>query len=237
MAKKRTKSLPTPPPGPVLPPAPPTRKVRVGGVFKIIMSCVLVVGCVALVAWLGQLSSKQLGQRDRYRIDLASVQFDSPPTLDRASYLAEVRYISGLSDSIDSADPNLSSVLKSAFENHPWVEQMERVELKPNNSVWLHVRYRTPQLAILWQRDGTNETRAIDKQGVLLPVDANTKGLPVLLNERAVPSAEAGKSWPEAEVQRAVELCNSYPLRTVSRTKHGWNLVETSGKSFSINTP
>jgi hypothetical protein len=237
MAKKRAKTLPTPPPGPVLPPAPPTRKVRAGAMLKIIASCLLVVGCVALVAWLGKVSSSQLGQRDRYRVPLATVQFEPPPTLDRASFLAEVRYISGLGDSIDTADPNLLATLKPAFEKHPWVDQLEATEVRPNNEVQLNLRYRTPQLAILWQRDGSIETRALDKLGVLLPVDATTKNLPVLLNERAVPLAEAGKPWPEADVQRAVQLSRTYPVRTITRTKTGWNLVETSGKTLTINTP
>jgi hypothetical protein len=235
MAKKRTKSLP--PPGPVLPPAPPTGKARASMLLRIVLSLVLVVGLVVLVAWLGQMASGQLGQRDRYRVPLDRVMFDVPPKLDRASFLAEVRYVSRLPETVDTADRNLLTVLKPAFEKHPWVEQLDAVVVRPDGEVRLSIRFRTPQLAIFWRRVTENETRALDKHGVLLPVDAVTTNLPTLLNERTVDSAEAGKPWPEAEVQRAVQLSCSYPVRTISRTKTGWHIIETTGKTLSINTP
>lgn len=237
MAKKRTKSLPTPPPGPVLPPAPPMGKARAWMLLRIVLSLVLVAGLVVSVVWLGQVASRQLGERDRYRVPLDRVMFDIPPTLERKSFLAEVRYVSGLPETIDAADQNLLTVLRPAFEKHPWVEQLDAVVVRPDGEVHLSIRFRTPQLAIYWRRADMNETRVLDKHGVLLPVDAITKNLPTLLNERAVDTAEAGKAWPEAEVQRAVQLSCSYPVRTISRTKTGWHLIETTGKTLSINTP
>jgi hypothetical protein len=201
------------------------------------LSLVVVSGLVILVAWLGQMASLQLGQRDRYRVPLDRVQFDIPSVLDRKSFLAEVRYVSGLTETLDTADQNLLAMLKPAFEKHPWVEQLDAIDVRPSGEVHLNLRFRTPQLAILWRRTTESENRALDKHGILLPIDAPTTNIPMLLNERAVDFAEAGKAWPEAEVQRAVQLSTAYPVRTISRTKTGWHLIETSGKTLSINTP
>ena len=239
MAKKRTKSLPKSPPsiGPVLPSLLPKNKAHVSILLRVVLS-LTVVGClVVLIAWLGQLATSQLGSRDRYRVALSSVSFDTPAVVDRKSFLAEVRYVSALPESIDTADNQLPAVLKLAFEKHPWVERFEDVVVLPTGEVQLKILYRVPQMTILWRHANDLETRALDKHGVLLPINATTTNLPVLLNERGVPDAEAGKIWPEDEVLRALEFSMSYPLRTISRTKFGWSLIETSGRTMLINTP
>lgn len=204
---------------------------------KALAAVALAVGLVAGVRWVGSLAAVGVAGRDRYAVRTADLRFDPPSHTDPRAFLTEVRYLANLPDAVQSIDPTLPDRLAAAFRQHPWVEDVTGVTVLPDGGIYVGLRFRTPVLAVRWQSGMESETRVVDANGVLLPADAPTAGLPVLANVRGCPRPTAGRVWPEADVVRAADLVRRHPATAVERTPGGWTLTEPDGKKFHIATP
>ena len=136
-------------------------------------------------------------------------------------------------DAVQSVDPNLPATLAEAFRKHPWVEEVSAVAAEPDGGVRVELKFRSPVLALKW--NGT--TRAVTANGVLLPIGVETTGLPLLVNERTIPTAIDGQPWPEPDMKRAAELASRHGSKTVERTRTGWRLTDPAGKVMTIDAP
>ncbi len=124
------------------------------------------------------------------------------PGLDSDEFLSEVQYLAGWPDRLCLLDEDLSSRIAGAFARHPWVEQVENVTLRPDRSVRVRLRFRTPILAVRYG----GQLRAVDVQGILLPVTAPTSSLPIYEGVASTPGGPAGTPWGDPAVMAAARL-------------------------------
>ena len=82
------------------------------------------------------------------------------------------------------------------------MEKVE-VEIKPPKQIIVKLTHRTPVLAV---KVGT-KVRAVDANGVLLPTNAPTLGLPVYEGDAAPPREDkAGTHWGDPNVEAAARM-------------------------------
>jgi hypothetical protein len=160
-------------------------------VIIILGGLVAAIGAVVIV-------THDWNQRQEASLAFEAIDCPSPGELSRADFLTEVHYLCGLPEHLDLHDAELARKLAAAFALHPWVERVERVQLEPGPKVSVSLCFRKPVLAVSYG----GRTRAVDRAGVLLPLQASTAGLPVY-DGVAKPPGEAGKPWPDVEVQKA----------------------------------
>jgi len=237
VAKKRASRKKLEPVEVPLPPRPPTLWQRSRSVVQLLAVCGGALGVLAGLIWLGQSAGGRLGVQARYVVPVEEIRFELPQHLDRRAFLMEVRYISGLGDAVNSADAELQTQLKRAFEAHPWVERVERLDVTPAGEIRLPITYRTAVMQFAWRRGVDVEQCAIDRFGILLPPHRIAAGVPRLLDDRTVSGATVGEPWPEREVLRAGELVQAQRASTIAKTRRGWTLVDGSGKSLDLLTP
>jgi hypothetical protein len=138
---------------------------------------------------------------DRYTLAFEDIDCTPPPNLERSAFLSEVQYLANMPSRLRLLDDDLGPRLMAAFARHPWVERVERVELRSQGvQVWLV--YRTPVLAV--QLEG--ETRVVDRHGILLPASASTEGLPVFHGHARAPAGPAGTPWGDSAVEQAARM-------------------------------
>jgi hypothetical protein len=192
------------------------RKWIVQTLTPILCALSILLGVIAL----GRATRAVLHNRDAYTMALSDIDCDPPEGMPRAEFLGEVRTLSKLPERFHLLDDNLSARLARAFAVHPWVESVKRVEVCGRGSK-LHVELvnRQAVLAVCLPgdkvpRDGSTliETwsgtsrnalvpaRAVDCNGVLLPVSAVQSHLPVLTSEVAAPAGVAGVGWGDRRV-------------------------------------
>ena len=208
---------------------PPTR----WRLLRLVPAAAAAAGVFAAVWWAGRLAGAEVAGHERYAVRAADLRVNPPAGVERAKFVAEVRVLGGLPETVSAVDPNLPAVLGEAFRLHPWVDDVLAVAAEPDGGVRVEVRYRTPALAIRWN----GASRAVTAAGVLLPAGTDTAGLPVLRNERTITAAADGRPWPEADVRRAAELAARHGSKAVERTRTGWRLTDADGTALVIDGP
>jgi hypothetical protein len=153
------------------------------------------------VLLVGRLTREQIRDSGRYTTPFTEVACPAPPTGSRAEFLAEVQYLADLPDRLNVLDDDLARRLAAAFAAHPWVRQVQRVEIVPPHEVRVRLTYRLAVLAVA--RNGA--VRAVDGQGTLLPAKAPTEGLPVLRGRIGAPAGAAGTTWGDPTVLAAAQ--------------------------------
>ncbi len=183
------------------------------------------------IALLGDMARRGIGPRDRYAVRFADINCEAPPGLDRAGFLAEVRYVSNFPETFQSLDPDVSAKLAAAFGTHPWVAAFEGVSVDPEGKVTVKLKFRVPALAV---RTVGGVVRAVDDAGVLLPLAASSEGLPELISPQPVPATPAGQPWANDTVKRAVELVAAHHPQKLEKTPQGWRLTMPDGKALAV---
>jgi hypothetical protein len=135
----------------------------------------------------------------RFRLPFAAIDCAPPEPVARETFLKEVRERSDLPDTVYLLDNDLPRQLAQAFARHPWVSQVERVEILPKRQILVRLRYRRPVLAV----EFAGQIRAVDGDGVLLPVEARTEGLPRFGGTPFPPAGPAGTHWNDPAVEEA----------------------------------
>jgi cell division septal protein FtsQ len=235
MAGKRAKpkDADATPPELVAEPTPaPKNRAALRITLKVVAALALVAVFVAGLAWVGERAGLQLLGNPRYQVKVADIQCDTPPGLDRTTFLTEIRYLSDLPATVSSVDPALSKTLTAAFAKHPWVAGVDGVEVVPEAGIRVNVRFRVPVLAV--DVMGESDRRAVDRDGVLLPSTASVVGLPVLLPAVHAPTTLAGEVWSHPDVKRAVELAQAYPALKIEKTAKGWRITTRDDRVLSV---
>jgi hypothetical protein len=159
-------------------------------------------GIVFGVVWLGWLAKQHLSGKDQ--IVFADIECPAPPDtkMGREDFLSEVQYLAGLPDRLPVSD-DLLKKLSSAFVRHPWVAEVKKIELLPERRCRVELRFRTPVLVV--EQQGTK--RAVDGNGIRLPDNAPTEGLPVLKlpGPPEVQIPREGTVWVDDRVTAAAE--------------------------------
>jgi hypothetical protein len=167
---------------------------------------VLVVGTfLAGLIFLGHWGLEQMRGQKRYLVPFAEIDCAAPPGLTRGEFLDEVQYLARLPDQVGLLDDELPRRLGEAFAQHPWVEKVEAVALKPPRHIHIRLSFRRPVLAVRT----ADALIAVDGQGVRLPKNAQAEGLPVYDGDALPPRGPAGTKWGDAKVEaRAQELAS-----------------------------
>lgn len=169
-------------------------------------SLLLVSAVTGLTIWgivkLGEWTSQSLEKDKRFGVRFEDIQCTPPPGMQRLQFLGEVRYLSEMPISFSLLDEEAPKQLAKAFAKHPWVEKVEHVEVLPAKTFSVQLRFRQPVLAVPLNK----ELRAVDSQGVLLPSNAVTKGLPVYSGKVTPPQNPAGHVWQDNGLLKAAQL-------------------------------
>ena len=129
----------------------------------------------------------------------------------RGDFLEEVQFFAGLPDSVCVLDDGLPARLSAAFAKHPWVEQVQAVEIVGGRRVRVRLAYRTAVLRVV----KGDEKWAVDANGVRLPAAAADDALPLLLGVPA-PAGQEGQPWGDDRVSgaaRTAGLLSAYQNR------------------------
>jgi hypothetical protein len=185
-------------------------------------------GLVWGLARLGDEARQGIWPRDRYRVRFDAIDCDTPPGRDRATFLAEVRYLANAPETVSALAPDLSTSLASAFIKHPWVAACESVRAGPAGGIQVRLRFRKPVLAV----QTASGPRVVDAGGVLLPLDADRAGLPELMSPLAPPPTPAGQVWADETIAKALALVDAHHPRSLERAATGWRLTLGNGQTL-----
>jgi hypothetical protein len=166
-------------------------------IFKSLVLVLVLAAFLGGLILLGQLALEHIRNRQRYTLAFADIACEPPPGMTRAAFLDEVQYLSDLPGQLNLLEDALGRRLAIGFARHPWVQKVEEVELLPTREVRLHLVHRRPVLAVRQGKD----LRAVDGQGVLLPPNAVTQGLPVFQGQPRPPAGPAGTRWEDSAVE------------------------------------
>jgi hypothetical protein len=208
-------------------------RARLGPALVFLLTLAAAAGAVWGVKRLGDVTRREVADRGRYTVRISDIECGAPPGLDRASFLAEVRYQSKSPQTFQSIDPDAKPELSAAFAEHPWVAAVEGVSVEPKGTVRVRLRFRVPALAVTVE-SGEEKTRVVDTAGVLLPISAGGESLPRLVTPVPAPTVASGQPWPDETVRRAVELVAAHRPRTLEKTPQGWRLTTNDGKTVLV---
>src|SRR5262245_44318758 len=103
------------------------RKWAAQAVVSALVGSLLLAGLL----YLGRQAGERLHDARQYTASFTAIECEPQGPLPRADFLAEVQYLGGVPDQLDLLDPELTSRLARVFTNHPWVEEVRRVEIAP----------------------------------------------------------------------------------------------------------
>lgn len=192
----------------------------------------VVAGLVWGVKWLGDSARRGIGERDRYAVRFADIECDAPPGLPRPPFLSEVRFLSGFPATVQSIDPDLKPKLAAAFAKHPWVAAVEDTSVEADGAVRVRLKFRIPALVIQLEKGGT---RLLDATGILLPAGADSNGVPRLETPVSPRPVSNGSQWPDATVERALELVGTHHPQSLRKTERGWELAMGDGQLLKVD--
>jgi hypothetical protein len=153
----------------------------------------------------GNLARNSLQSSDRFKLPFDQIECPSPPGVDRATFLSDVRYYGEFPKVVSVLDDSLRDRLADAFAQHPWVEKVGAVEVGPSRQIRAELTFRTPVIAIEYFNPGP-VTRVVDGSGVLLPLAASAQLLPHLTGERIQNPPAAGQLWGSSQVEAAAHV-------------------------------
>lgn len=169
---------------------------------RIVQSLVLLglaAGFVAGLLVLAEWARDDLRHRERFTIPFAEIQCTPPPGMSRIDFLDEVRYLASSSAQLPLLDDALTESLREAFAKHPWVQKVSEVKVTAPRRLEVILVYRAAVLAVRCK----GELRAVDANGILLPKQAATGGLPEFRGEASPPRGPAGTLWGDPRVEAA----------------------------------
>jgi hypothetical protein len=207
------------------------RRRWVGTALVIVTVLAAVGGLMAGLRHLDGVARRHIGPRDRYEVHVADIDCDTPVGMDRRTFLAEVRYVANLPESVHLLTDGDRDRLKAAFHLHPWVEGVGDVLLEPPGRVRIiGLRFRVPILVVPTE----GGVRLVDDGGLLLPISPVPADLPQLVNRVRTPDTAVGHVWTDPMVQRAVELVKAYRPHRLEKTTGGWRLTRHDGKALMV---
>lgn len=218
------------------PPAPSSPQVH-SSRFRAVLAMLPVIAgllLLAVVIVFGWLTLQSLHGQPRYEVAFADIDCTPPPNLSRKDFLDDVQYIAHVPDSVCVLDDGLPARLSAAFAKHPWVEQVQSVEVNAPKRVHVRLTYRT---AVLKVRMGDADM-PVDRLGVRLPTAALDEGLPMLHGEVHPPTGQEGQPWGDEQVAgaaRTAALFAPYPdrlhLETIEARPEGGLILTGRGWS------
>lgn len=206
--------------------------------------------------WIDKQLVKNQKVANSARVSFASIDCLTPEAMGRDAFLEEVRFIGHAERELNLLDPNLTTMVAAAFRSHPWVAEVERVEISPAatrqglvspGKVGVKLRFRKPVLRVPLEGEPLGHDsveREVDTLGTLLPTRPATLGIPALATQRKGVPPMPGSTWNDPVVQGgakvAGELQKTGLLERIQRLRSvgsGWELETSKGPVFWGRTP
>src|SRR5579884_3214106 len=107
------------------------RKWIVQGLLPLLVGALLLLGLLALGEWM----RRDLRGRPRFLLNFTDIDCTPPRPLSRQDFLAEVQYLAEQPDGLSLLDEHLTERLASVFLQHPWVEEVEHIEVQSDRRI------------------------------------------------------------------------------------------------------
>ncbi len=138
----------------------------------------------------------------------------APPDFIPGDIKSEVVRLGSLED-LPLLDPGITAKIAGAFELHPWVARTLRV-VKRSGGVDVELEYRVPVALVQVTYNGERGTLPVDKQAVVLPIDAFrnqqgelaqfARGLPRIDGGESIPLNPDGAKWGDENIAGAAGI-------------------------------
>lgn len=169
---------------------------------------VVVVAAIAAVA--GGFAWQRFGPDVRLRSDYVlqpeDVVLSGQPAWVKGDITAEALRNASLDTPLPLDDPELARRIARAFDVHPWVRSVDRVEVTSPAAAHVTITCREP-VAMVRVAGGL---LPVDGEGVVLPSDDFTPeeaaAYPVVGGVRSLPQGPAGSAWGDPAVEEAVAV-------------------------------
>jgi hypothetical protein len=137
--------------------------------WLLVLAAVIVAGVAGERLYRGV--QQQLANLPEYRLTAEAIHVSPQPPWIRTDVKAEVLESSdALVDiSVLGDADKIHHRLVDAFEMHPWVERVERIELLAPAAVDVQLKYRRPAVVVAVKRDNLVELLLVDAHAVRLP--------------------------------------------------------------------
>ncbi|WP_437187958.1 cell division protein FtsQ/DivIB [Planctomicrobium sp. SH668] len=162
-----------------------------------------------------------VSNRPEYQFGLQQLRLTPPHPWIPSTIIDEVRELSQLPETVSLLQPGLSEQLALAWQKHPWVKQVNSVEITPAPGIVVDVEYRIPAAFI----ESRNAFYPVDTEGNLLPSadfsHPSKQTLPIVLDSDSDPQGRVGEPWGNATVTAAASLAAA--LAPSGDTAVHWN--------------
>lgn len=190
------------------------------------------------VAW--NRFGQQVREQDGYTLTVQDVRLIGQADWIKGNIAAEALRDASLDGKLPLDDPELARRLARAFDVHPWVRSVDRVEVSHPPQALVEIRCREPVAMVRV----TGGLLPVDGEGVVLPSGDFTPEeaavYPVLSGIDSLPQGPAGAAWGDPAIEEGVALVtlvrpewNALGLaecrRGTSGTGRLWELVNREG--------
>jgi len=167
----------------------------------------LVIGLAAVAGWaIWSLVGDRVRSDAAYLLLPEAIELRGVATWAPAGLKAEALRDASLDRGLPLDDPELTNRLARAFDMHPWVKQVVRVELRAPAAALVEIICREPA-AMVGVEGGL---LAVDAEGVVLPSAGFTAEAavryPRISGVRSSPQGPEGSSWGDAVVEEGAAL-------------------------------
>jgi hypothetical protein len=114
----------------------PRRTIQFG--LGLSVAALVIAGVIAV----GNAARESIGRPDRYQFAFSDIECPTPPGMERTKFLGEVQYNGQFDDQVSVLDPTLADRLRVAFERHPRVEKVVKVQVLPPKRVLVELTFR-----------------------------------------------------------------------------------------------
>ena len=144
-----------------------------------------------------------------YQLSPEGITITPPPSWIRTDLKRQVLESGGLEGPLSLLDADLNQRVAAAFELHPWVAEVLRVEKSQPARVDVTLRYRKP----VAMAEVPGGLYAVDEEGVLLPSEdfspIEASRYPRLSSIRSAPLGPVGTPWGDSRVAGAARIAEA----------------------------
>lgn len=157
---------------------------------------------------------------ERHLVPFAKIEINPIPAYVSPAFLNEVRNQAQLPEPLDAREPKLAENLQQAFQQHPWVQQVEGVQLLPRGRILVRLIYRRPVAEVAM----TSTKEWVDALGIRLPPSPTliekSVGIIRIMGQVPPPAAPPGKPWGDPGVEIAARLAG-----LLENERSHWQLI------------
>jgi hypothetical protein len=114
----------------------PRRSIQFG--LGMCVAALVIAGVIAV----GNAARDSIGRPDRYQFAFSDIECPAPPGMDHRKFLDEVQYNGQFDDQVSVLDPTLPDRVRAAFERHPRVEKVGKVQVLPPKRVVVELTFK-----------------------------------------------------------------------------------------------